>query len=227
MDARVANLEHQLSCLRDLVSTLQDGWIRVPNPLGGELYVNASTQSSQLDAPLQLKGPPNYAQLQQTVQQLQQTVQRLENQVTLSQRQAKTPKLTRISVPLCTNEQLNVAVGSPVIRTAQIPGIPENTFAVIVAVKASPQNHPGGHLYYNFEVYQQGSQGDTTKTTCLNEQRFDCHGNVYVHEIVVPWNSTLPAIIECKFLYALTDGSYPNHGNINHLNLSVTGTWST
>lgn len=86
MADRISVLEQKLEALQNLVATLQEGWIRVNNPMGGTLYVNTGTGQAQFEPPLQLRGPPNFAQLQQTVQRLEQAVgqqgQRLDVQQT-------------------------------------------------------------------------------------------------------------------------------------------------
>eukprot|EP01124_Arcella_intermedia_P032640 TRINITY_DN7643_c0_g1_i1.p1 TRINITY_DN7643_c0_g1~~TRINITY_DN7643_c0_g1_i1.p1 ORF type:complete len:200 (-),score=35.24 TRINITY_DN7643_c0_g1_i1:112-711(-) len=119
--------------------------------------------------------------------------------------------------------QLNLQDTHHIIQEA-LQDVPQGTVALVVAVISSPQNHPGGHLYYAFHVHQEGA-GEGAKSF-FQEQRFDGHGNVYRSEIVVPWDSQKSNVLVVDFNYGVCDGSYPSHGNINKLSIKLTGFWT-
>ena len=104
--------------------------------------------------------------------------------------------------------------------------LPANEYvkAVLVTVKVVHSNHPCGHAYLGFNAYQAASPAD--QRTSFYEQTYNCHGTVHHQELIVPWdntesNSTTNLVIDITNSY--NTGSYQNHGNVNHFEITVTG----
>lgn len=104
--------------------------------------------------------------------------------------------------------------------------LPANEYvkAVLVTVKVVHSNHPQGHAYLGFNAYQQGSPAD--QRTSFYEQTYNCHGTVHQQELIVPWhhnegNCTRNLVININHSY--NTGSYPNQGNVNHFEITITG----
>jgi hypothetical protein len=99
--------------------------------------------------------------------------------------------------------------------------VPANVGALILSVTSSPQNSPGGHLYYKFEAYQQNNL-DSGKLV-VDEQRFDGHGNIFYAEYLLPWDGSGNPVLEIGFLFSVCNGTNGNYGNMNKLHLRVEG----
>ena len=100
----------------------------------------------------------------------------------------------------------------------------ENVKAVLITAKVAHSNHPFGHAYLGFNAHQQGC-ADGQKTS-FYEQTYNCHGTMHQQELIVPWDSTAQncstnLVIDVTSSY--NTGTYPDHGNVNWFQITVTG----